>query len=158
MCRHGGDEDTGGDSNGGGTDNTKQSNKSSNKNGDRNGEDDSNNETKATAVAVAAAAEAWRQRGGGGQLGGNGGSLARACCWWRQQRGGHVGSGKMDKVLFKALRLYLRRPHTDRISEGVPKKLRRNRNRDSCEKSATGTENTGIWRIPAGITNLASLR
>jgi len=25
----------------------------------------------------------------------------------------------------------------------------------SCEKSATGAENTGILRIPAGITNLA---
>ncbi len=36
-----------------------------------------------------------------------------------------------------------------------PKKLRQNRNRDSCEKSATVTENTGIRRIPAGITNLA---
>ncbi len=32
--------------------------------------------------------------------------------------------------------------------------LRRNRNHDSCEKSATGTENTGIRRIPAGICNL----
>jgi hypothetical protein len=31
--------------------------------------------------------------------------------------------------------------------------LRRNRNRDSCEKNVTGTENTGIRRIPAGITN-----
>jgi hypothetical protein len=29
-----------------------------------------------------------------------------------------------------------------------------NRNHDSCEKSATGEENTGILRIPAGITNL----
>ena len=38
---------------------------------------------------------------------------------------------------------------------GFQKKLRRNRNRDSCEKSATGTENTEIRRIPAGITNLA---
>ena len=46
----------------------------------------------------------------------------------------------------------LRRPHTDRIPEGVPKKFQRNRNRDSCEKSATETENTGIRRIPAGIT------
>jgi len=25
---------------------------------------------------------------------------------------------------------------------------------DSCEKQAIGTENTGIWRIPAGICNL----
>ena len=50
---------------------------------------------------------------------------------------------------------YVRRPGTDRISEEVKKKLRRNRNRDSCGKSATGTENTGIRRIPAGITNLA---
>jgi hypothetical protein len=51
---------------------------------------------------------------------------------------------------------YVRRPGTDRIPEGVPKKLLRNRNRDSCEKSATDTEeeNTGILRIPAGITNL----
>ena len=32
--------------------------------------------------------------------------------------------------------------------------LCRNRNHDSCEKSATGTENTGIRRIPAGIGNL----
>jgi hypothetical protein len=29
-----------------------------------------------------------------------------------------------------------------------------NRNRDSCEKGATGMENTGIRRIPAGIGNL----
>jgi hypothetical protein len=50
---------------------------------------------------------------------------------------------------------YVRRPGTDRIPEGVPKKFLRNRNRDSCEKSATGEENTGILRIPAGITNLA---
>ena len=64
---------------------------------------------------------------------------------------------EMDRVLFKFLRLYLCRPDTDRISEGVPKKLQRNRNRDSCEKSATGTENTGILRISAGITNVASL-
>mgnify|MGYP006178820031 CR=1 FL=1 len=50
---------------------------------------------------------------------------------------------------------YVRRPGTDRIPEGVPKKFPRNRNHDSCEKSATGEENTGILRIPAGITNLA---
>ena len=31
------------------------------------------------------------------------------------------------------LRSILRRPHTDRIPEGVPKKVRRNRKRDSCE-------------------------
>jgi hypothetical protein len=35
-------------------------------------------------------------------------------------------------------------------------RFRRNRNRDSCEKNATGTENTGIRRIPAGICNLGS--
>ena len=29
---------------------------------------------------------------------------------------------------------YVRRPGTDRIPEGVPKKFLRNRNRDSCEK------------------------
>jgi len=51
---------------------------------------------------------------------------------------------------------YVRRPGTDRISEEVNKKLRRNRNRDSCGKSATGTENTGIRRIPAGICNLGA--
>jgi hypothetical protein len=49
---------------------------------------------------------------------------------------------------------YVPRPGTDRIPEGVPKKFLRNRNHDSCEKSATGEENTGIPRIPAGITNL----
>jgi hypothetical protein len=32
------------------------------------------------------------------------------------------------------LRCFLRRPHTDRFPDDVPKKLRRNRNRDSCEK------------------------
>jgi len=37
---------------------------------------------------------------------------------------------------------------------GVPKKFLRNRNHDSCEKSATGEENTGILRVPTGITNL----
>ncbi len=36
----------------------------------------------------------------------------------------------------------------------LKKKLRWNRNRDSCEKSATGTEKKGIQRIPAGIGNL----
>ncbi len=51
---------------------------------------------------------------------------------------------------------YVRRPGTDRIPEGVPKKFLRNRNRDSCGKSATGTENTGIRRIPAGKGNLDS--
>jgi hypothetical protein len=35
------------------------------------------------------------------------------------------------------------------------KKLWQNRNRDSCEKIATGMENIGIRRIPAGIGNLA---
>ena len=35
---------------------------------------------------------------------------------------------------------YVRRPGTDRIPEGVPRKFLRNRNRDSCEKSATGEE------------------
>ena len=49
---------------------------------------------------------------------------------------------------------YVRRSSTDRIPEGV-KKLRRNRNPDSCGKSATGMEKTGIRRIPAGICNLA---
>jgi hypothetical protein len=49
---------------------------------------------------------------------------------------------------------YVRRPGTDRIPEGVKKKLRRNRNPDSCGKSATGTEKTGIRRTPAGIGNL----
>ena len=49
------------------------------------------------------------------------------------------------------------RPGTNRIPEGVPKKLRRNRNHDSCEKGETGTENTGILRIPAGITNLGNV-
>jgi hypothetical protein len=51
--------------------------------------------------------------------------------------------------------VFLHGLHTDRITEGVPKKFRRNRNHDSCEKSATGAENAGILRIPAGITNLA---
>jgi hypothetical protein len=49
-------------------------------------------------------------------------------------------------------------PGTNRIPEGfwgVRKKLRRNRNHDSCEKGGTGTEKTGILRIPAGITYLA---
>ena len=100
---HGGDEDTGGDSNSRGTDNNQQSNKSSNRNGDKSGKDDSNDETKAMAVATAAAAavaEAQWQRGGGGQLGGNGGSLARAWHWRRWQHSGILGSGKMDRVLF----------------------------------------------------------
>ena len=50
----------------------------------------------------------------------------------------------------------LRRPQSDRISKGVPKMFRRNRNRDSCEKKAAGTENKGIRRIPAGIGNLGA--
>ncbi len=49
---------------------------------------------------------------------------------------------------------FLRRPHTDRFPDDVLKKLRRNRNRDSCKKNTTGTENTGNRRIPAGICNL----
>jgi hypothetical protein len=57
-------------------------------------------------------------------------------------------------VLFEILSSFLRKPHTDRFRDGVQKKLRRNRNCDCCEKNATGTEYTGIWRIPAGITNL----
>jgi hypothetical protein len=48
----------------------------------------------------------------------------------------------------------LRRPHTHRISDDVLKKLRRSRNRVSCEKNTTGAEKTGIQRIPAGNTNL----
>ncbi len=52
------------------------------------------------------------------------------------------------------LHSFLRRPHTDRFPDDVPKKLRRNRNRNPCEKSATGVENAGIRRIPAGICNL----
>ena len=52
------------------------------------------------------------------------------------------------------LRSFLRRPHTDRFPDDVLKKLRRNRNRDSCEKNATGVEKTGIRRIPAGMGNL----
>ncbi len=51
--------------------------------------------------------------------------------------------------------VYVHRPGTDRIPEGVEKKLGQNRNPDSCGKSATGTEKTGIRRIPAGICNLA---
>ncbi len=51
---------------------------------------------------------------------------------------------------------FLRRSHTDRFPDDVPKKLTRNRNRDSGEKSATGAEKTGIRRIPAGIGNLAA--
>ncbi len=38
--------------------------------------------------------------------------------------------------------------------DDVLKKLRRNRNPDSCERNATGAEKTGIRRIPAGIGNL----
>jgi hypothetical protein len=52
------------------------------------------------------------------------------------------------------LRSFLRRPHTDRFPDDALKKLRRNRNHDSCEKNATGAEKTGIRRIPAGIGNL----
>ncbi len=44
------------------------------------------------------------------------------------------------RVLFLILRSFLRKPHTDRFPDDVLKKLRRNRNRDSCEKTATGTE------------------
>ena len=33
---------------------------------------------------------------------------------------------------------------------------RRNRNRDSCSKQATGKEKSGIRRIPAGIGNLVA--
>ena len=50
--------------------------------------------------------------------------------------------------------MYVRRPHTDRIPEGVSKMLQQNRNRDSYEKNATRMENTRILRIPAGICNL----
>ena len=57
---------------------------------------------------------------------------------------------------FSILRSFLCKPHTDRFPDGVQKKLRPNSNRDSCEKNATGTEYTGIRRIPAGITNLDS--
>ncbi len=73
--------------------------------------------------------------------------------WWYLVRGS--GSVTYDSTCvflqIHFLRSILRRPHTDRISEGVKKKFRRNRNRDSCGKSATGAENTGIRRIPAGL-------
>ncbi len=39
---------------------------------------------------------------------------------------------------------FLRRPHTDRFPDDVLNKLRQNRNHDSCEKSTTGAEKTGI--------------
>jgi len=45
-------------------------------------------------------------------------------------------------------------PIQTELLRGLRKRSRRNRNRDSCEKSATGAENTGILRIPVGITNL----
>jgi hypothetical protein len=61
------------------------------------------------------------------------------------------------RVLFLILHSFLRRPHTDRYPDDILKKLRRNGNRDSCEKNATGTKNTGIRRIPAGICNLGGV-
>ena len=75
--------------------------------------------------------------------------------------GGVRGSGSVtyDSMVHVFLQIHflrsiLRRPHTDRIPEGLKKMFRRNRNRDSCGKSATGKENTGIWRIPTGKGNL----
>jgi hypothetical protein len=62
------------------------------------------------------------------------------------------------RVLFLILRSFLCRPHTDRFPDDVLKKLRQNRNCHSCEKNATGTEITGIRRIPAGTCNLAVLQ
>ena len=72
--------------------------------------------------------------------------------WWRRQRikgsgnskvsEGNIGSG--DRVLrvcffsqIHFLRCILRKPHTDRFPDDVPKHLRRNRNHVSCEKNTT---------------------
>ena len=131
--RHGGNEDTGSDSNHGGTGNNRQSTKSSQQRRAPVGSATPAGMAEAAATTAVLPPEVWRQRGGGGQLGGNGGSLARAWRWWRRQRSGGVGSGKMDRVLLKFLRLYLHRLHTDRISDEVPKKLLWNHNcRNSC--------------------------
>ena len=98
-----------------------------------------NNQIKAVTETATEMAK-WQQQQNKGNSGGGGGRAAAArgrwSAWrrWQQfgksmvlaarQRGGGVGSGKMDRVLFLILRLYIRRPHTDRIPEGVPKMLR----------------------------------
>jgi hypothetical protein len=132
----------------------------------------------ATEEAVAEAAAARQQQrchgGGGGRCGGRGTVTTAVAAATeavaatkgagategarRQQRGVMLYCSLERRLgLFKSYVAsygYVRRPGTDRIPEGVKKKLRRNRNPDSCGKSATGTEKTGIRRIPAGIGNL----
>ncbi len=93
---------------------------------------------------------------------------------WRHSNGGGGAAMLVDRshhrvwyyriVLYSAfveqidiLRNFLRGPNTDRFPDDVPKKLQWNRNRDSCEKSATGAEKIGIRGIPAGIGNLEIL-
>jgi len=142
--------------------------------------------TTATEEVVAEAAAAQQQQrchggGGSGRHGGRGDGDNSSGGGDRGSGGGNKGSGdgagategvaatavdsslrSVEYLCFFSNKfisyVILRRPHTDRITEGVPKKFRRNRNCDSCEKSATEAENAGILRIPAGITNLAFRR
>jgi hypothetical protein len=77
--------------------------------------------------------------------------------WWRTEAIIEYHRIALYSIFVKQIDIlpsFLRKPHTDRFPDDVLKKLWRNRNRDSCEKNATGTENAGIRRIPAGIRNL----
>jgi hypothetical protein len=127
--------------------------------------------TMATAVVAATeGAAATKAAATAKGAGATEGAAATAVAWRSTEHGGQlavscVSQNRVEKVCTYStlgffvyqihfLRSFLRRPHTDRFPDDVLKKLRQNRNRDSCKKNSTGTENTGIWRIPAGIGNL----
>ena len=93
---------------------------------------------------AAAARQQQRCHGGGGGRRGGRGMATTAVAAATEAAAATKGAGATEGASYG----YVRRPGTDRISEEVKKKLRRNSNRDSCGKSATGTENTGIRRIP----------
>ncbi len=109
-----------------------------------------------TAMAMAAQQWGWQQwwrRSDGGAA-----MVEAAQRWWWTEAIVEYHRIALFSVFVSQidiLRSFLCKPHTDRFPDDVLKKLRRNRNHDSCEKSATGMENAGIRRIPAGICNLA---
>jgi hypothetical protein len=109
-----------------------------------------------TAMAMAMAAQQWGwqwwwQRSYGGAA-----MVEAAQRWWWTEAivEYRIVSYSVFVYQIDILRSFLRRPHTDRFPDDVLKKNRRNRNHDSCIKSTTGVEKTGIRRIPAGICNL----
>jgi hypothetical protein len=96
---------------------------------DRNG-----NGGAAMGVAVVVAAQQSRRSNGGG-----GAEMVVDRSHWRVWYHRIVSYSDFVKQI-DILLSFLRKPQTDRFPDDVPKKLRRNRNRVSCEKSATGAK------------------